>query len=338
MRKFKQFFLWSISFLVIFGCIIVLAFQLSPRPGAFLIGQLFNGNIKITDKVSYKKSVTNVTVKKDLVYQSKYKKNTFDLYYPKEMENSVPIVFWVHGGGYVGGDKEGVKEYATYLADKAQVAVISLNYEWAPSLNYPGQVKQIEQAYHSIKMKTTEYPMLDFNKVIFGGDSAGAQIAGQFLSIQTNLDYANSMRMKQVIPQNNIKGFISYCGPVDLKEIKQQSSDKWFMKFFVNTVAWSLLGQKDWKDSSELNEASLVDKLTNNFPPTYISDGNAYSFQDQGIAFASRLKALSIPVESLFYKDDEKKVTHEYQFDYSTLDAKNCLEETIKFVKEVINS
>ncbi|WP_418253326.1 alpha/beta hydrolase fold domain-containing protein [Enterococcus wangshanyuanii] len=161
-----------------------------------------------------------------------------------------------------------------------------------------------------------------FNKIIFGGDSAGSQIAGQFLSIQTNSKYAKSMGMKKVIPEDNISGFISYCGPVDLEEIKQQSSDEWVMKFFVNTVAWSLLGTKDWKDSSELKQASLVDKLTNDFPPTYISDGNSYSFQDQGITFANRLKELSVPVKSLFYKDVEKTITHDYQFDYTTSEAK----------------
>lgn len=37
------------------------------------------------------------------------------------------------------------------------------------------------------------------------------------------------------------------------------------MKFFVKTVAWSLLGTKDWKNSKELQQVSLVNKLTKNF-------------------------------------------------------------------------
>ena len=38
------------------------------------------------------------------------------------------------------------------------------------------------------------------------------------------------------------------------------------MKFFVKTVAWSLLGTKDWQTSAELQEVSLVDKVTKEFP------------------------------------------------------------------------
>ena len=60
--------------------------------------------------------------------------------------------------------RKGPKEFATYLADRGQVAVVSLNYEWAPSLEYPGQVKQINQAYQSIKKEAAQYPMLDFKK------------------------------------------------------------------------------------------------------------------------------------------------------------------------------
>ncbi len=59
-----------------------------------------------------------------------------------------------------------------------------------------------------------------------------------------------------------------------------------------------------------------MDKLTADFPPTYITDGNAHSFEDQGIAFANQLQALDSRDESLLQGILET-VTHEYQFDYS---------------------
>ena len=335
MKKILRVCLWLVGILVTLALVVLIAFQVSPRPGAYLIGKMFNDEVMITDETAYQKSLPHVTVKNDLTYTSDYDRSTFDLYYPQGA-SKVPVVFWVHGGGYVGGDKEGAKEFATYLADRGQVAVVSLNYEWAPSLEYPGQVKQINQAYQSIKKEAAQYPMLDFKKVIFGGDSAGSQIAGQFLAIQTNSDYAKDMKMTQVIPSGDIKGFISYCGPVDLKQMAHQTSDDRFMKFFVKTVAWSLLGTKDWKNSKELQQVSLVNKLTKELPPTYITDGNAYSFQDQGIAFDQKLQELDVPVKSLFYKDVPEAVNHEYQFDYSLEESKKCLDETLDFLKNVM--
>lgn len=39
--------------------------------------------------------------------------NTLDIFYPMDVDGSLPILFWMHGGGYVGGNKEGVSEFAT---------------------------------------------------------------------------------------------------------------------------------------------------------------------------------------------------------------------------------
>ena len=145
MKKILRVCLWLVGILVTLALVVLIAFQVSPRPGAYLIGKMFNDEVKITDETAYQKSLPHVTVKNDLTYTSDYDRSTFDLYYPQGA-SKVPVVFWVHGGGYVGGDKEGAKEFATYLADRGQVAVVSLNYEWAPSLEYPGQVKQINRS------------------------------------------------------------------------------------------------------------------------------------------------------------------------------------------------
>lgn len=61
------------------------------------------------------------------------------------------------------------------------------------------------------------------------------------------------------------------------------------------------LGTHQWQKSVELKQASLVDHVTTEFPPTYITDGNAYSFQDQGLAFEKKLKQLGVPVTSQFF-------------------------------------
>lgn len=56
---------------------------------------------------------------------------------------------------------------------------------------------------------------------------------------------------------------------------------------------------KDWKTSEQLKEA-VADHVSKEFPPTYITDGNAYSFQEQGQALENRLTELKVPVQSLF--------------------------------------
>ncbi|CEN27745.1 MULTISPECIES: alpha/beta hydrolase [Pseudolactococcus] len=331
-KKIMKIVWWVLGIILGLALVAFIAFQVSPKPSAMLIARAFNGEVKISDQKVFDSAAKNVTVSVDETYQSKFKDNTYDVYYPKASKGSVPVLLWVHGGGYVGGDKEGAKEFATRIASDAQVAVVSMNYQVAPSSQYPNQVVQVEELISALKKQQDK--RLDLSNLFLGGDSAGGQIALQFAATQTNPSYAKQVGISQVLDAKTIKGAISYCGPVDIKQMADQALDGKAMKFFIKTVAWSLIGTKNWQKNPKLFEASVVDHVTTAFPPTYITDGNAYSFQDQGLALVSKLTSLNLPVTGLFYKDQKKQMAHEYQFNYATDESKACYEQTLQFVKQ----
>lgn len=144
--------------------------------------------------------------------------------------------------------------------------------------------------------------------------------------------------MEQTMGKDPIKGLIFYSRPIDLQQINNVKSDDRFLKFFVNTVARALIGTRDWKDSMEIQQASVKEYITKDFPATYITDGNAFSFQEQGMAFENKLQSLNIPVESLFFDEVSKEIDHEYQFDYELDEAKENLQQTIDFIKEQVGN
>ncbi|CUR63563.1 alpha/beta hydrolase [Leuconostoc gasicomitatum] len=331
-QKIKKYLKWFVILLSTVIIIVTIAFTVSPWPSAYVIGRMFNGPVKITDKSVFEQAKKNVTVKSDVRYESTVKNNTLDIYTPKKETKPVTTLIWVHGGGYVAGDKSGLREFATKLVNDTHVAVVSINYQTAPSAIYPSQVRQVNDAIIFLKMTPKYQQKLNLSRVMFGGDSAGAQIALQYAAIQTNARYAEEMAMPAELENGQIKGTISYCGPLDLQQVTNQQSKSLFMRWFINTVAWSELGDRNWRESYTLQQASLVKQITSQFPPTYITDGNAYSFQEQGLAFEKRLQYLHVPVTSLFFNHVQKEVTHEYQFNYQTSLAQKCYEETRHFV------
>lgn len=298
-----------------------------------LIHKLFDRPETITEPATYSAAKEKVVVELDVEYTSHYKENTYDLYVPKEMENAVPVLFWVHGGGFVGGDKRDVREFATRLAADAHLAIVSINYELALGSQYPSQLRQLDEVVQHIQQSYPSHPQIDMNRVFLGGDSAGAQIALQYANLQTNSSYAQQMGFKQAIPTGRLKGTLSYCGPVDLKMQIDKPSSSRMMKFFIQTVAWSLIGTKKWRDSQEIQEASIVSHVTKDFPPNYITDGNTFSFPEQGMSLAQKLESLTVPVESLFYSDSDKQIVHEYQFDFSTKEAQESYNRTVDFIQ-----
>ncbi|GAB2022551.1 alpha/beta hydrolase [Pseudolactococcus yaeyamensis] len=291
-KKLLKITFWLSSAIIMLIAIIWIVFQLSPKPGAYIFGQMFNRPVKIGDTQAYQTAHKQVDITYDLTYTSKQSKNTYDLYTPKNTDKPLPVLIWVHGGGFVGGDKANMKEFATRITADAHIAVVSMNYELAPNAHYPSQVMQVDELIKHLQQNNKA--TLNLNTLFLGGDGAGSQIALQYATIQTSASYAKDMAMPTTIP-NAIKGVISYSGPVNLKQFAQESANNHIMQFFAKTIAWSLLGEQNWQTSPKLDQGSLVSHVTKNFPPTYITDGNFYSFQTQGIALEKRLKKTICP-------------------------------------------
>lgn len=121
MRLIWKIVLWVIGILIGLALAGWIAFQVSPYASAWMIRRAFNQPVEITDKGKYRTAQANVSVKNDNDYLSKYKNNQFDLYMPNTVTGKIPVVVWVHGGGFVGG----MREFATYLAADTHVAVVS---------------------------------------------------------------------------------------------------------------------------------------------------------------------------------------------------------------------
>lgn len=326
---------WTLIILtVLIGLIllIVLTFNISPVPGSLVIRKMFDSGKKITSSQAYTVAREKIAISSDQSYESNFKNHTFDIYRPKDQKIPRPVLIWVHGGGYVGGDKKDVKEFATRIAADANIVVISMNYQRAPESQYPNQLFQVDELMKSLE--NHPIPLVNLSKIILGGDSAGAQIAFQYIITQTNPTYGKHIGIDQTVGQKSFKGAISYCGPLNLKQMIDQSSGNSLVKFFNSTVAWSELGTKNWQRSGALQEASLVEHVTKNFPSTYLTDGNTYSFQEQGAAFENKLKTLGVSVQGLFFTKSKEKLVHEYQFNYQSRQAEQCYGETLEFVKE----
>jgi len=99
-----------------------------------------DSNSNMTYPDNYQDNERNVKIAYDLKYFSTFKNSTFDLYLPKSAskDKKLPVMVWVHGGGFIAGDKCGVKNLATMTAASGY-SVIALNYQVAPEARYRQQ-------------------------------------------------------------------------------------------------------------------------------------------------------------------------------------------------------
>lgn len=326
----KRMFIFLIIVLA-FGIMGVSYWNFSPAPKAFLIKKAFEGGV-FEPSTNYGNALKETISVKDINYNSKFPDGTLDLVYPKNHKETTPVIFWVHGGGFVGGDKSGITGYAVELAAHGYT-VVNINYALAPKSTYPTPVLQLGEAYEYIKENVNKYD-LKLDRVYFAGDSAGAQISSQFVNIQTSAEYAKLTKIDSIVDPTTIKGVLLFCGPYSMSELAKIESTKEIQEF-MRTAGWAYLGEKNWEGLNETKIASVLDHVTKNYPPTFITDGNTASFENQGKALVSALQREGVLVDSLFFdKNVFGELGHEFQFKMNTSAGQDTFNEVLGFLSK----
>lgn len=119
-------------------------------------------------------ALAETTVVRDVVYsRPDGKPLLMDLYRP-DAPGPHPAVLLVHGGGWLGGSKEGYAEFGPMLARNGYVAC-AINYRLAPEYPYPAAFDDCQLAIRWIRAHAAEF---DINPKRVGalGDSAGGHL------------------------------------------------------------------------------------------------------------------------------------------------------------------
>ena len=114
-------------------------------------------------------------IKRDIPYaEPALERQTLDVYAPPQAKK-LPVVFWIHGGGWQTGDKSSVQLKPQAFIDKGFVFV-SINYRLLPQVDMETIVRDVAKAIHWVHAHIAEHGG-DPNRLFIMGHSAGAQLA-----------------------------------------------------------------------------------------------------------------------------------------------------------------
>ncbi|MDR2842849.1 MAG: alpha/beta hydrolase fold domain-containing protein, partial [Spirochaetaceae bacterium] len=172
--------------------------------------------------------------------------------------------------------------------------------------------------------------------VYFGGDSAGGQIAGQFIAMQTNyeyLDFVNSnspVIFFDVIDRDSLHGILFFCALFNFEDMINPPPDA--IKLPMRKIGEAYFKTSNVKDK-DLYIASITDKINSNFPPSFVTDGNKDSLEWEAKDFVQRLTELGVPVDAVFYEKSEAELPHVYQFFMNKPEALKTYQKVLEFLK-----
>ena len=118
-------------------------------------------------------------VKRDIPYATPAaERQLLDIYTPKDAakgSKKLPVVFWIHGGGWQTGDKSSVQGKPQAFVDRGFVFV-STNYRLLPNVDMETIIRDVAKSLGWVHKHIGEYGG-DANRILVMGHSAGAQLA-----------------------------------------------------------------------------------------------------------------------------------------------------------------
>ncbi|WP_260859366.1 alpha/beta hydrolase [Bacillus tropicus] len=133
---------------------------------------------------------------------------TLNIYAPKvQSKEKLPVIIYVHGGGWRGGDKTNVSEKPNFFKEKGY-AFISVNHRLSPEVKYEEMTSDISNAIKWVYDNADNYH-LDRTQINLMGHSAGGHL---IMLITTNPKYLSNVGLSS----NVIRSTVNIDGPLDL--------------------------------------------------------------------------------------------------------------------------
>lgn len=197
-----------------------------------------------------------VIAHRDLVYvEGGHERHKLDLYLPSESKKPLPLILWVHGGGWQNGSKEGAPPLRAGYVQRGY-AVASINYRLSGHAVFPAQIEDCKAAIRWLRAHAGEYG-IDPQHFGVWGSSAGGHLAALIGTSNDVKEFDVGANLDQ---SSRVQAVCDYYGPTDFK-------------VFVSTPGYESHAAADSPEARLIGGAVMqnLDKAARVNPITYVS-------------------------------------------------------------------
>ena len=269
---------------------------------------------------------TDINVIRNLHYiEDKNRYHTMEILYPKQNVGQLPVLFNIHGGGWIAGDKEVNHKYASYLASKGY-CVINISYRLIPNTNLKGQIQDIFKAIEYTRNLDLDIPW-DKEKWFFIGDSAGGHLSAFVYCLLHDQELQDLYEIS--LEPFPVKGLILENMISDLSIM--EDSHQYLFKSLANL----LIGKK----SNLYHKASFLEVIHDKIPPVpvFLVGSEIDDLCPQTIKMEKYLKEHDWYCDSIIWKkEDGEKLVHVFQVCHPYWEESEITHQRIiEFIQEV---
>lgn len=215
---------------------------------------------------------------------------TVRIYTPEDLDDTVPGLLHIHGGGFVIGDLESEHGACLALCRSLGIVVVSVDYRLAPETPYPGG---LEDCYAALQWVSGNAKALRIDPARLGifGQSAGGGLSAAITLLSRDRGGPGLC--------------FQYLGIPELDDRLETVS----MRTFVDTPMWHrpnaelswdfYLGENYRRGAEDVpyHAAPARAEDLSGLPPAYVSTMEFDPLRDEGVLYALKLMQAGVPTE-----------------------------------------
>ena len=196
-----------------------------------------------------------------------------------------PLLVYLHGGGMVYGDLETHDAVCRFLAERAGVRVLAVDYRLAPEHPFPAAVEDCWAAYQWVAEHAEELGA-DVDRLAVGGDSAGGYL-GAVVALRAAEAGVPCAFQLLVYPVTNM---------ADPSESRRLFADGYYLNagFIALSERLYLTADDDRRDPSV--SVAFTEKIPADLAPAHVATAGFDPLRDEGEEYARRLARAGVPV------------------------------------------
>ena len=211
---------------------------------------------------------------------------------PQGTSGTLPVVVYMHGGGWILGNAGTHDRLVRELAVGAHAAVAFVEYTPSPEARYP---VAIEQGYATAQWITRD-------GAAHGLDASRMAVAGE--SVGGNMTAALALMAKQRGDVTFVQQSLYY--PVTDGAMNTDSYDQFAGGYYLSRASMEWFWDAYTPDPAQRSEITAspnqasVEQVTG-LPPTLVFVDEADVLRDEGEAYAAKLRRAGVPVTTVRY-------------------------------------
>jgi len=245
---------------------------------------------------------------------------------PVDAEAVLPVVVYMHGGGWILGNAATHDRLVRELAVGAHAAVVFVEYTPSPEAHYP---VAIEQGYAVAQWVTREGDThgLDARRMAVAGESVGG-----------NMTAALALMAKERGDVTFVQQSLYY--PVTDAAMNTASYDQFASGYYLSRKSMEWFWDAYAPDKSQRSEITAspnqaTTEQLRGLPPTLVFVDEADVLRDEGEAYAAKLRAAGVPVTTVRYDG----TVHDFMLLNSLTDTRATrasVEQAISFLRAAL--